>query len=101
MTKPIDINWTTADGLHDGGVSTGIGFTIAWQRGPLQDTRRNGAMLLEVLMSCRNQLAYFQQGPYKCAENAAALDYLIGAIELLEQRRSRRLAEGKHGTSEI
>jgi hypothetical protein len=94
-------NWSEPDGSHDGGVSYGDGFCISWQRGPLSEAGRNGAFLIEVLEACRDQLAYFDSGKYACTENAAALEHLTQAIQLLEQRRQRRTDEGKLGTSVI
>jgi hypothetical protein len=99
--EPIDKNWTDENGLHQGGVSTGIGFTIAWQRGPLNEAGRNGAFLLEVLESCRNQVLYFQDSQFACQDNLDALSGLGMAIEALSRRKSRRAAEGTLGTHEL
>lgn len=96
--EPINKNWTDECGLHQGGVSTGVGYTIAWQRGPLNENGRNGAFLIEVLKSCENQLGYFQNSAFACTENEAALSYLGKAIECLESRMNRRIAEGTQGT---
>lgn len=98
---PINQNWTNSDGTHDGGVSTGIGFTISWQRGGLNEAGRNGAFLVEVLESCYNQLNYFQNSKYACEENVEALEHLRNCITSLEKRRSRRNQEGVLGTHEL
>lgn len=97
--EPINHNWTNEDETHDGGVSTGIGFTIAWQRGPLNENGRNGAFLLEVLDSCRGQLEYFQETFLPCEENETALHHLNEAIKALESRRNKRKADGTLGTN--
>lgn len=94
----INQNWTNDNGTHNGGVSTGIGFTISWQRGPINEAGRNGAFLIEVLQSCFNQLEYFQNSNYSCQENVEALIHLQKCIELLESRRNRRLSTGTLGT---
>jgi hypothetical protein len=99
--EPIDRNWTDENGLHQGGSSTGIGFTIAWQRGPLNEAGRNGALLLEVLGSCRNQVRYFQDSRFACQDNLDALSGLDTAIEALSRRKSRRAAEGTLGTHQL
>lgn len=96
--EPANFNWTNEDGSHAGGVSTGVGFTIAWQRGPLTEAGRNGAFLIEVLESCRCQLQYFQMSKYACDENLKALEHLDEAIFALKSRRDRRQAEGVLGT---
>ena len=98
LESVINQNWTNDDGTHDGGVSTGIGFTVSWQRGPLNEAGRNGAFLIEVLQSCSTQLEYFQNSSYSCQENADALIHLQKCIELLESRRNRRDLAGTLGT---
>ena len=96
--EPINKNWTNEDGTHNGGVSTGIGFTISWQRGPLQEAGRNGAFLIEVLEACHSQLSYFQDSSYPSQENIGALEALKECVKHLESRRERRQAEGTLGT---
>jgi hypothetical protein len=96
----INQNWTNEDGTHNGGVSTGIGYTIAWQRGPLNEGGRNGAFMIEVLQACRHQMNYYQDSRYACQENEAALHHLDLAIAALQSRRDRRDAEGTLGTHE-
>ncbi len=96
--EPINRNWTDRNGLPQGGVSTGVGFTIAWQRGPLNEAGRNGAFLIEVLEACEHQLAYYQDSQFACEENAVALSHLNGAIAMLRSRRDRRATEGTLGT---
>ncbi|MEH2384903.1 MAG: hypothetical protein V7K14_03730 [Nostoc sp.] len=94
----INQNWTNDDGTHGGGVSTGTGFTISWQRGPINVSGRNGAFLIEVLEACFSQLEYFQNSAYKSQENIDALNYLDKCIERLKSRRGRRETEGTLGT---
>lgn len=94
----INQNWTNDNGTHDGGVSTGTGFTISWQRGPINVAGRNGAFLIEVMEACHSQLEYFQNSGYSCEENTKALEYLEKAIQSLKSRRTRRESEGTLGT---
>jgi hypothetical protein len=96
----INRNWSDEDGNHQGGISTGMGFTIAWQRGPIKEGDRNGAFLLDVLGACRSQLEYYQEGKYSCVENAIALEHVLAAIDALESRKNRRNAEGVLGAHE-
>jgi hypothetical protein len=95
---PINTNWTDDNGNHAGGHSTGIGFTIAWQRGPVLESSRNGAFLIEVLGACIDQLRYYQASKFASDENAEALGYLEKALECLQRRLNRRKAEGVLGT---
>jgi hypothetical protein len=96
--EPINQNWTNDDGTHAGGVSTGVGFTIAWQRGPLNEAGRNGAFLIEVLEACRHQLRYYQMSKYACEENLKAMEHLDEALFALQSRRDRRNLQGTLGT---
>jgi len=96
--EPINRDWTNDRGRRDGGISTGIGYTIAWQRGALITEGRNGAFLLEVLHSCLIQLNYYQESIFASKENAIAREHLTIAIEALESRSNRRKAEGTLGT---
>lgn len=97
----IDNNWTDSDGTHQGGTSTGVGYTIAWQRGAVNVAGRNGAFLIEVLESCLHQLEFFQNSKFACEENAVASSHLNAAIAMLRTRRDRRAADGKLGTHEV
>lgn len=49
---PIDKNWIDENGYHQGGQSIGDSYTIVWQRGPLNESGRNGAFLIDVLGAC-------------------------------------------------
>ena len=100
MNEVITSNWTDTEGNHDGGVSTGIGFTIAWQRGSLNEADRNGAFLIEVVEVCLNQIEYFQDGKFQCQENAEAIFHLEQAIASLKSRRNRREQDGTLGTTQ-
>jgi len=93
----VNQNWTD-NGDHDGGVSYGPGYTISWQRGPLNEAGRNGAFMIEVLESCREQMIYYQSSKYACQENIEALAHLERAIASLESRRTRRANAGTLGT---
>lgn len=100
-TNTINSNWTDNDGNHQGGQSCGIGFTIAWQRGGLNTTDRNGAFIIDVLDVCLNQLNYFQNSKFATTENAEAINNLQKTIDVLIARRDRRKAEGTLGTHEL
>jgi hypothetical protein len=91
--NPISQFWSTADGLPDGGQSSGIGFSIAWQRGPLTGGR-NGAFLIEVMEACLAQLIYYESTPFDSPENEQAREHLSRSIEILKARRDRRESQG-------
>ena len=100
VEEVITSNWTDSDGNHDGGVSTGIGFTISWQRGSLNEAGRNGAFLIEVLESCLSQIEYFQSAKFQCQENADAIYHLEESISYLQSRLNRRKNSGTLGTTQ-
>lgn len=100
----IHRNWVTDEGFPDGGVSTGIGYTIAWQRGPLKienQDNRNGAFLIDVLEACKNQIDTYQDGPFACEENKRAQTHLYLCLQSLKARADRRHAEGALGTHKL
>lgn len=101
MTNPIDTNYHDHLGRPEGGCSTGIGYTISWQRGPCATPdERNGAFLIEVLESCEKRIAFFEASEFACVENADALAFLGEAIRSLKRRRDRRRDAGTLGTHE-
>lgn len=89
-------HWTT-EGKPDGGVSYGVGFTIAWQRGSLVAEGRNGAFLIEVLEACDDELRH-KNSQFPCGENEYALMYLAKCIDTLKSRIARREKQGTYGT---
>lgn len=100
-------HFTEADGTTPaGGISTGVGYTIAWQNGPCpiqedgSQPARNGAFLIEVLEACELRLEAYQASPFNCQENANALSDLGLSIHHLKSRLNRRKAAGTLGTHE-
>lgn len=99
MTHSIETHYHDDQGRPSGGTSAGIGYTIAWQRGPCPTPdARNGAFLIEVLESCRERLNFYQSGEFSCAENEEALDHVKAAVFILKARRDRRREAGTLGT---
>jgi hypothetical protein len=104
LNKPINKTWVNDEGFPDGGVSTGIGFTIAWQRGRVDkdwEDSRNGAFLIEVLEACKHQLDGYQNKAWACQENTEALAHLNLCIYSLKSSCSRREAQGILGTHQL
>jgi len=95
-------HWTDND-APAGGVSTGRGFTISWQNGPLGrgNNRKepNGAFVEDVIQAVIGRIEFYQASPFACQENDNALANLRRAAWELDQRtRSRevRAVEGTH-----
>lgn len=89
--------WTAhhweAEGKPDGGVSYGIGFTIAWQRGSLLEQGRNGAFLTEVLEASLDELKH-KNSQFPCDENTSAITHLQCCLDALNDRLRRRKEQG-------
>ena len=97
-------HWVNDQGNPAGGVSTGRGFTISWQNGPLgpphsQDRREpNGAFVEDVIQAVIGRLEHFQESRFNCAENASALQYLSMAAQVLDERTKDRETRQVEGT---
>ena len=96
-------HWKNEDGVVTGGVSTGRGFTISWQNGPLgrgEDRREpNGAFVEDVIDAARDRIQFYQDGEFSCQENKTALYHLEQAAYILDMRtksREKRGVEGLH-----
>jgi len=97
---PFSQHFQTPDGHHDGGVACGIGFTIAWQKGPVSSAvQRNGAFLEDVLIACLDELEFHQQGPFANEYNAKAIQTLTDTIKTLQARIQDRNERGVLGTN--
>ena len=90
-------------GRPTGGTSSGRGFTISWQNGPLgrgdARTEPNGAFVEDIIAAAIGRIEFYQTSGFSCAENAEALDYLRRAAFALDKRtkdREARQVEGTH-----
>ncbi len=91
------------DGKPAGGVSSGRGFAISWQNGPLgrgNDRKEpNGAFVEDVIQAVIGRIEFYQASEFACDANARALDALAEAAEELDARtkdREKRAVEGTH-----
>lgn len=98
-------HWSDADANPAGGVSSGRGFTISWQNGPLGrgETRRepNGAFVEDVIEAVIRRIEFYEDSRFACHENKMALEMLRAAAEWLDSRtkaREQRQVEGTHAT---
>lgn len=96
-------HWLDANENPAGGVSSGRGFTISWQNGPLgvSGMRRepNGAFVEDVIQAVISRIEFYQLSRFWCEENADALGFLQEAARRLDDRtknREARLVEGTH-----
>lgn len=64
---------------------------IKFQEGPIHEKGVNGVTHEQLLAIVIDRLRSFQQGPYRCRENALALTNLEQSLQWLQQRtRDRR-----------
>lgn len=98
-------HWVDSSENPSGGVSTGLGFTISWQMGPLgrgEDRRvPNGAFVEKVIFACIDRIQFYQKSKFKCDENATAIMHLQDALFALESRTAGREAREVEGTNEL
>lgn len=98
----VDQHFVDPNGAPEGGHTCGVGFAIAWQRGPLgrgaDRIPPNGAFVEDVIAAAASRITFYQDGRFACEENAAALRHLKEALFYLERRTNARLAQGVEGT---
>lgn len=99
----VALNFDDDHGRPAGGEVRGTGLTIDWQNGPLghrDDPNRlepNGAFVETVLQAVLQRIEYYQTR-FPCVENAIAIAHLVEALIVLDQRTTRRIAQGTEGT---
>lgn len=74
---------------------------IAFQNGPIKEVGTNGLTHEALLTIVADRLECFQNGPYKCNDNAEALAAINLAQEILQWRTKARLARGVEGTHTV
>jgi len=99
-------HWLDKDENPEGGQTSGRGFAISWQRGPLgrgeSRTEPNGAFVEDIIGAARDRLWFYQHGgggKFACEANALAIQLLTTALDVLNERtkdRETRKVEGTH-----
>ena len=97
------VDLVPSDTLGDGcAYATDPGLAVLalkFQDGPIAEAGANGCQIEDVLNVLVERLLAFQDGPFPCPENAAALEHLALARSALTTRTLRRRAEGVEGRS--
>lgn len=104
MDQPIKSeHHTDTDGNPAGGRTTGVGFHIEWQDGPLgrgADRREpNGAFVEGIIKAAIDRLEFYNNSKFRCRENSLAITHLEEALHWCNHRtakRERRAVEGTH-----
>lgn len=98
-------HWKDENGNPAGGVTSGRGFTISWQNGPLgRDNERkepNGAFVEDVLDAVAQRIDFYQGSKFACEENSEALHHINQAAAALDRRTKTREARKIEGTHEV
>ena len=93
------------DGKPFGGQTSGRGFEITWQRGPLlidgQRVEPNGAFVQDVISAAIGRLQFYQSSDFRCSENAMAITKLEEAMHWMDHRTQARMARDVEGTWEV
>jgi hypothetical protein len=73
-------------------------LTVLFQNGPIKEFGVNGITQEALLAIVIDRLKCFQEGPFRCRENAIALTHLEDALMWLQRRTRARIARGVEGT---
>lgn len=95
-------HWNDEAGNPAGGSTSGRGFAISWQNGPLgrgADRKApNGAFVEDIIAAAMDRLEFYENSRFACDENKAAIEHLSQALEWLNLRTDRREARNVEGT---
>lgn len=75
-------------------------ISIKFQLGPVKEVGENGTQIEKVLNVLIDRLDGFQQGPFKCRENALAITKLEEAKLWLSYRTLKRQEQGVEGLNQ-
>ena len=85
---------------REGGKPTDHAYVL-FQNGPIPEKGANGVTHEALLAIVIDRLRSFQEGPFRCRENAIALTHLEEALLWLHHRTAARVARGVEGTSKV
>jgi hypothetical protein len=74
-------------------------ISIKFQEGPIREVGVNGCQIDDVIDVLVARLNVFQDGPYRCRENALAITKLEEARMWLNERTRKRVAQGVEGVN--
>jgi hypothetical protein len=89
----------TTDSIGGGGKSLGR-CLISFQNGPIKEHGVNGITQEALLAIVIDRLRSFQEGPFRCRENAIALTHCEEALMWLQRRTVARIKRGVEGTNQ-
>lgn len=74
--------------------------TVKFQNGPIKEFGVNGITQEALLAIVIDRLRSFQDGPFRCRENAIALTHIEEALMWLQRRTAARIKRGVEGTNQ-
>jgi hypothetical protein len=74
-------------------------ISIQFQDGPIREVGVNGCQIDDVIDLLVARLNSFQDGPFRCRENALAITKLEEARMWLAERTRKRVAQGVEGVN--
>lgn len=92
------------NGNPAGGTTSGKGFTIGWQNGPLREQGQpglaepNGAFVEDIIGAAIDRLEYYQKSRFACDYNENAIKCLNEALSHCEARTADRESRNVEGT---
>lgn len=79
----------------------GPDISLNFQNGPIGEVGVNGITNEALLAIVIDRLNYFQEGKYKCRENAIAITKVEEALQWLHSRTLERIQRGVEGTHAV
>lgn len=79
----------------------GLPVHLNFQNGTISETGVNGITNESLLAVVADRLDGFQNGPFACLENEAALSAVRAALRALQSRTLSRMARGVEGTHAV
>jgi hypothetical protein len=73
---------------------------IFFQNGPIKEVGVNGVTQEALIAIVIDRLRSFQEGPFRCRENAIALTHFEEGLMWLQRRTVARIKRGVEGTNE-
>ena len=74
---------------------------VSFQNGPIAESGVNGVTGEAHIAIAIDRLRSFQNGPYKCRENAIALTHFEEGLMWLQRRTMERIKRGVEGTHAV
>ncbi len=87
-----------SNGYTETSFDPGPRLTVLFQNGPIKESGVNGITQEVLLAVVIDRLRSFQEGPFRCRENAIALTHVEKALMWLQRRTVARIKRGVEGT---